>query len=118
MKNKWLTAAVSGAICGTLNGFFGSGGGVAAVLLLKKMYGCDTKTAHATAIAVILPLSAVSIIIYLTNGKIPLMPALYTSIGGIFGGLVGAVLLKKLKSKWITKIFGILMMAGAVRMFF
>ena len=118
MKNKWIKYCAAGAITGCLNGFFGSGGGVAAVILLKKMFGCDVKTAHATAIAVILPLSAVSITIYLMHGKIPLMPAFYTSIGGILGGLTGAVLLKKLKSKWITKIFGLLMAIGAIRMLF
>lgn len=118
MKNKWIKYCAAGAVTGSLNGFFGSGGGVAAVLLLKKLFGCDTKTAHATAIMVIFPLSAVSIIIYLMHGKIPLMPALFTSIGGILGGLTGAVLLKKLKPKHITKIFGALMAAGAVRMFF
>lgn len=116
--NKQLKYAAAGAITGILNGFFGSGGGVAAVLLLKKLFNCDTKSAHATAIMVILPLSAVSIIIYLIHGKIPLLPAVYTSIGGICGGFTGAVLLKKAKSQQITKIFGLLMISGALRMLF
>ncbi len=114
---KPIKTALAGAFVGTLNGLFGSGGGVAAVFLLKKLFGCDTKTAHATAVMVIMPLSLTSIIIYLFKGDIPLTSAAFTSIGGIFGGLLGAKLLKKLKAGWITKIFAIAMIAGAIRIF-
>ena len=117
MKN--LTKIIlGGALTGTLNGLFGSGGGVAAVLVLKKMFGCNAKESHATAILIILPLSITSIIVYFMKANISAHTAIYTSIGGVLGGLLGAKLLKKLKSKWITKIFGIVMIAGALRMFF
>lgn len=118
MKRTLSKTIFGGFITGTLNGLFGSGGGVAAVLVLKKLFGCETKEAHATAIMVILPLSVTSIIIYLFKSDIPLSTAVYTSLGGIAGGFIGAKLLKKLKSKWITRIFGIVMIAGALRMLF
>ncbi|MBE7043667.1 MAG: sulfite exporter TauE/SafE family protein [Ruminococcaceae bacterium] len=107
-----------GTITGLLNGLFGSGGGVAAVLILKKVFGLETKKAHASALMVILPLSVISLVIYLFKADIPIHTALWTSGGGILGGLVGAKLLKKLSALWITRLFGIMMIAAAIRMFF
>ena len=49
---------VYGALIGLLNGFFGSGGGILAVTLLQKQ-GLPSRQAHATSIAIILPLSLV-----------------------------------------------------------
>lgn len=109
---------IGGAITGSMNGLFGSGGGVAAVLILKKLFGCEPKEAHATAIMIILPLSITSIIIYFMKSQLPLSTAIYTSLGGIVGGLIGAKLLKKIKSVYLTKIFGVVMIAGALRMLF
>ena len=60
----WTRAAVTGAACGLLNGLFGAGGGMAAVPLLKAG-GLPQKKAHATSLAVILPLAAVSAAFYL-----------------------------------------------------
>ena len=51
---------VYGALIGLLNGFFGSGGGILAVTLLQKQ-GLPSRQAHATSIAIILPLSLVSL---------------------------------------------------------
>lgn len=117
MKNLWKYL-LFGSITGLLNGLFGSGGGVAAVLVLKKVFGLETKKAHASALLVILPLSVISLIIYLFRADIPYTTALWTSAGGILGGLAGARLLKKLSPLWVTRLFGIMMIAAALRMFF
>ena len=115
---KWGTYLLFGSITGLLNGLFGSGGGVAAVLVLKKIFGLDTKKAHASALMVILPLSVISLILYLFKAEIPLNTALWTSAGGIAGGLAGARLLKKLSALWVTRLFGVMMIGAAIRMFF
>lgn len=117
MKKFWKYF-LFGSATGLLNGLFGSGGGVAAVLVLKKVFGLETKQAHASALMVILPLSVVSLVIYLFHAEIPYTTALWTSAGGILGGLAGAKLLKKLSALWVTRLFGIMMIAAAVRMFF
>ena len=54
---------ILGIITGLANGLFGSGGGIIAVPMLKKS-GLSTKEAHATSIALTLPLSIVSSIFY------------------------------------------------------
>jgi len=107
-----------GIICGVLNGLLGSGGGVAAVLALRKFFKVEVHKAHATAIAVILPLTLVSAAIYLWMYDVDLTVALWVTIGGVAGGIVGARWLKKISAKWLHKIFGAVMIFAAVRMFF
>ena len=55
--------ALTGCVVGLLNGFFGSGGGVIAVPMLRSC-GFEQRSAHACSLAVTLPLSLVSVIIY------------------------------------------------------
>ena len=66
---------VYGALIGLLNGFFGSGGGILAVTLLQKQ-GLPSRQAHATSIAIILPLSLVSLAVYYLNGNLELLQGL------------------------------------------
>ena len=115
---RYATYLMWGSAVGLLNGLFGSGGGVAAVLVLKKCFHLETKQAHASALLVILPLSVISMIIYLTRASFPLSTGLWASVGGIAGGAVGACMLKKLSAVWVTRLFGLMMVAAAIRMFF
>ena len=54
-KRKIAMCIVS-LFIGAINGLFGAGGGMLAVPCLTYVWGLDEKSAHATAIAVILPL--------------------------------------------------------------
>ena len=57
-----------GVLIGFVNGLFGAGGGMLVVPVLTFLLGLNTKRAHATAILIILPLCAVSGVVYLTRG--------------------------------------------------
>ena len=61
--------AMCGALAGIANGFFGAGGGMVLVPLFTRWIKMEDKTAFATSLAVILPLSVVSVIIYLIKGS-------------------------------------------------
>ena len=71
-----------------LNGLFGSGGGIVAVPLLRSC-GTDQKSAHACSLAVTLPLSALSAILYLGTRELPWQDALRLIPAGIPGALLG-----------------------------
>ena len=116
MKNKVKTALI-GIITGFANGLFGSGGGTIAVPCMEKFLGVDAHKSHATAIAVILPLSVLSALIYVFKADVPWGDTVAVSIGGIIGGVVGAKLLNKISSRKLHIIFGLAMLAAAVRMF-
>lgn len=115
---KWLKDVIFGSIIGFLNGFLGSGGGMIAVPILEKIKKIDNKKAHATAIAVIFPLSIVSGVVYSLNFELDILTILILSGGVTVGGIVGSLLLKKLNSKAVRIIFAVLMLAAGIKMFF
>ena len=116
IKNKKLFLIFTGTLCGFLNGFFGAGGGTVAVPMLRSS-GLDEKEAHATSVAVILAVTAVSSAFYLIKGSVKVSDALGYIYTGIFGAALGALILKKISVVWLKRIFGALIMAASVRMF-
>lgn len=105
-----------GLAVGFVNGFFGGGGGMLCVPLLEKVLGEQTKKSHATAILIILPISIASAITYIVGGYFSLSGTLYTSGGVIAGGIIGALLLKKLPPFAVGMIFAVMMIAVGVRL--
>ena len=114
---KGLTVLVA-LLIGFANGFFGGGGGMLLVPLLDKGLGCSVKKSHATAVAIILPVSLAGAITYIINGFAPVLETVITTGGCIAGGVVGALLLKKLPSGVVGIIFSLFMLASAVKLIF
>ena len=109
---------VSGVFVGAINGLFGGGGGMIAVPILSIVLKKPTKISHATAILIILPITVVSMVVYLIKGYFEPVETVVVGAGVVVGGLLGALLLGKLKSKVIGLIFSALMFIGGVRAFF
>ena len=105
----------SGIAIGIVNGLMGAGGGMIAVPLLKKT-GLDQRKAQANAIAVILPISIVSCVMYLIRGNVQISDALPFLPGGILGAVIGTFLLSKLPTKLLKKIFAAFMIWAGVRL--
>lgn len=116
LKNNVKTALI-GIVTGFANGLFGSGGGTVVVPCMEKYLGVDAHKSHATAIAVILPLSILSAAIYIFKADVPWGQTFAVSAGGILGGVVGAKILNKISSRKLHIVFGLAMLAAAVRMF-
>lgn len=106
---------LAGGLIGLLNGFFGSGGGILAVALLEKR-GLQSKQAHATSIALILPLSLISLAVYYLNGNLNLMEGLPFFIPALLGSACGAWCLKKISATALKLIFALLILYSAIRM--
>lgn len=117
-KKQTFYVVISSIFIGLLNGFFGGGGGMVAVPLLEKVLHVENKKAHATAIAVILPLSVVSASFYFAKNSFEFNWIFYASIGVFFGGFIGAVLLKKLSGKVVRFIFAMIMLFAGLKMVF
>lgn len=104
-----------GSLCGILNGLFGAGGGIAAVPLIKCA-DVPLKKAHATSLAVILPVSIVSAVIYLMNGSVQISDALPYLPGGLIGAVIGAFAMSKISGNLLRKAFGVFMIYAAIRL--
>ncbi len=112
---KTVKYGIFGFIAGILNGIFGAGGGLLVVPMLESQ-DLEPKKAHATSIAVILPLSLVSTAMYLLGGVSADWRQLLTVIPlGAAGAVGGSFLLMKLNNRVLKKIFGIIMILSAVR---
>lgn len=118
VKRGFLSVLV-GCFVGFINGFFGGGGGMIAVPTLAKFYRLEEKKAHATSIAVILPLSIASSIIYLFKEEINWTNLAFVAGGVTVGGIIGALLLKKASNRFIEYLFeGVMLVAGVKMLFF
>lgn len=115
VKKKFLLL-LSGAVIGMLNGFFGGGGGMVCVPILERVLNLDSKHSHATAIAVIFPLSLISAIIYVAEGCIQSIPLISVGLGVVGGGILGAFALKFLPPKVVQILFAIVMFAGGIKL--
>lgn len=114
-KNKILPYII-GCITGIANGFFGAGGGTILVPAMERKLDVEEHKAHATAIAVILPLSIISAIFYTKNIEFEFKDIVLVSIGGVVGGCIGSFVLAKISKDWLHIIFGIFMIVAAIRM--
>lgn len=117
VKKKILMCFCS-VFIGVVNGLFGAGGGMLAVPCLTYVGKLDEKSAHATAIAAILPLCLVSAIVYALKESCKNEVILPVVIGVTAGGIFGALLLKKLSSDVVSFVFYALMTFAGFKMIF
>jgi len=117
-KNNLWICIILGLIIGFINGFFGGGGGMIVVPLLCFVLGFADKKAHASAILIILPLCLISAGIYIYRGAYSWEPTLWTGIGTIVGGILGALMLKNLSNKVIRALFSLIMIGAGLKMIF
>lgn len=106
-----------GAVTGAANGLFGAGGGMLAVPMLEYA-GYDAKSAHSTSIAITMPLSIVSTVIYSLKSQIDFELALKFIPFGLLGAYVGARLLKKVTNKLLSKAFAVILIISGLRLIF
>lgn len=117
LKNKNHNLLWCGLLSGFFNGLFGSGGGVIAVMFLQKIIS-DEKKAHASATLMILIMSIVSIIFYALYGHIEWKQGLMFVPGGLIGAIIGAKILKNIKTNNLKRLFGLILVVSGVVMLF
>jgi len=120
-KNN-IILSVSSVTSGILNGFAGTGGGIILYFVLKllnKQKNNDNmKDIMATTISVVIPMSIISSVVYMTKGKIIYKELLTYLPAALAGGLIGAFLLEKLKFKIVKKLFAVMIIYAGIRMIF
>lgn len=115
-KTAFAATVVAALLTGAANGLFGGGGGMLAVPAYTIVAGEEPKKAHATAVAAILPLSAISAAIYLSGGNFDSSFGYYVCGGVIIGGIAGSFFLKKISSRLLEFVFYGVMLAAGIRM--
>ena len=87
-----------------------------AVPYLERIARYPTASAHATAIAVVLPATLTSAIVYLLFSLVPFLVLLPVAIGVLLGGVIGARLLGVINPRYTAIAFSVLMLIAGVRM--
>ena len=112
---KHIKLAVLGIGVGLVNGVFGAGGGMIAVPVLKKQ-GLDQKLAHANAVAVILPITIISAVLYLVKGNVTLIDSWAFIPTGLIGSVIATLALQKFSNKVLQKTFAAFIIYAGVRL--
>lgn len=108
-----VAAVILTFIAGAVNALFGGGGGLLVVPALELCLRVKERRAHATAVSVMLPLSICSALVLSARGIYDVPIALAVAGGAAIGGLIGAVLLKKLPTRVLSVIFyGVMIYVG------
>lgn len=113
-------AVVCGLAAGAVNGLLGTGGGIILVFvfgaLMTERNGYDARDVFASVILAILPMSAFSAFMYIKSGSVELGAALPYAGAGAVGGLIGAMLLDKIDTNMLKKLFALMVIYAGVRM--
>ena len=104
-----LIGIISGIISGT-----GMGGGTILIFLLVYVLGIDQHIAQATNLIFFIPTSIIAIIINLKNRNIALQSAIFISIFGILGAIIGANISIQIDVNILKKCFGIFLVIIAI----
>lgn len=107
--------ALWGTVIGFINGMLGAGGGMVAVPVLKKC-GLEAKEAHSNAVAVILPITVVSAVMYILKGFVEISDAYIYIPTGVIGSLIGTKIIQKISAPLLNGIFGGFMIYAGVRL--
>ena len=118
-KSKFsFKSALAGVCTGFLNGCLGSGGGVILVLIFNNIIKVEEKKSHATTLSIILFLTMVSSVIYVSKGIYDFNLTWKVAIGSITGGIIGAKLLSKVTGEFLRLAFGTIMIIASIRLLF
>ena len=103
-------------VAGGVNGLLGTGGGIIIVYMLRALCKNNTKDNFATSLCITLPLSLFALVAYLKNGSVDFSLAGQAALPVALGGFFGAFLTSRLKTEWLSAIFGVMVSYSGIRM--
>ena len=115
-KSKYFLIG-AGVLCGFINGLLGAGGGIIAVFALRLALGdelSDSRDVFANALCITLPISAISCFSYALRGNLKINGIGLYVVPAILGGLLGGVLLGKLRATAVRKLFSALVVISGI----
>lgn len=113
-KGKWGILAAGGC-AGAVNGLLGAGGGMLLVPLLTAISPLKEKEIFPASVSIILPISIVSLLGSEGLSNLDFTTVLPYLIGSTAGGTLCGLLGKKIPTKWLHRILGILILWGGIR---
>lgn len=114
-KSKKLPLVLCGIAAGAVNGLFGAGGGMILVPLLLWLTELKDQEIFPASVCMITPLCIITLCMTAQTGSFPWKAATPYLVGSIVGGILAGLLAKKIPTKFLHRILGILILWGGVR---
>lgn len=95
-------------VAGGINGFLGTGGGIIFIFMLSLLTKNESKDNYATSLCATFIISSITIISYIKNSNVDFSIIGQVTIPAIFGGVIGALAVDKIKVKYLNMIFALL----------
>lgn len=113
--NTGLGAALAGVCAGIINGLFGAGGGMVLVPLLSLLTDLKDNDIFSSSVAIILPITFISLFVTGLHASIPWGDVLPYLIGSAFGGVATGLWGEKIPAIWLHRILGGFIIWGGIR---
>lgn len=108
-------AALAGLGAGILNGLFGAGGGMVLSPLLTSLTDLDEETLFPCSVAILFPICIVSLLFSQGWETFSIQKALPYLIGSFLGGICAGLWGRRIPTRWLHKVLGILILWGGLR---
>jgi hypothetical protein len=106
-------------LAGAFSGAFGIGGATIIIPALIFLFGFTQHQAQGTALAALLPpVGLLAALKYYYSGNVIIDVALYTAVGFLIGGFIGAVIVQPIPDIILKRAFAVYLMVIAVKMLF
>jgi len=114
-----LLLIIIGLVAGTLGGMVGLGGGIILIPALILIMKLDQQTAQGTSIAIMLPpIGLFAVYNYYKAGYVNIKYAFVIAMAFMVGGYFGSILALKLSPDVMRKVFSVILVVIAIKMFF
>lgn len=116
--DRYLILPVISFFAGGVNGFLGTGAGIVLVYLLTYLNRgkSETKNNFAMTIALVIPMSAISLYFYIRGENVDYELIRISVIPAMLGGILGAYLMDKINRRLLSLIFAVLVIYSGFRM--
>lgn len=121
MKQSYKKTIISlcATAAGLCNSMIGAGGGIILSLALAKLFSDDfedKRNIYVNSQAAMIPGCALSCLIYSARGMLGVQGFSLLAIPAVIGGLIGSMILPKIKVGWIKTVFALLVIWSGYRM--
>lgn len=113
---KMVLLGLLSLVAGGVNGFLGTGGGIILVYALGALTDNDKKDNFATTLCATIPMSLVSLISYANSGNIDTSLIKTLVFPAVIGGALGAFLTDKIRTKYLSLFFALLVIYSGICM--
>lgn len=112
---KKFGSFLAGAAAGAINGLFAAGGGMVLIPLLERTGAFTEKEVFSSSVVIILPICLVTLAVNAGFQELPWGTALPYLLGSLPGGVLAAILGRKIPVVWLHRLLGILILYGGIR---